>query len=318
MADESEKMVGRLGKMSNLRDLKFALADSDVVPRDKERGLSLIELREPEWSLDDLVLSPTTRDLLARIVEENRRSQVIRSYGLWPIRKALFWGPPGCGKTIAADAIARELYLPLGVVRFDAVISSYLGETSANLRKVFDFARQRKMVVLFDEFDAIGKMREDRDEHGELKRVVNAFLQMMDGFRAEGLMIAATNHEQLLDSALWRRFDEVVSFARPDKRQLTELVSRNLRQMHFSPQVSMKAITGGMVGMSHADVERIVVNSMKATLMSQEKEISSVTIQSEISKQKRRDDAARASTGPLHATREKTRSRKRNALSRKR
>src|SRR5205807_10616262 len=131
-----------------------------------------------------------------------------------------------------------------------------------------------------------------------LKRVVNAFLQMMDGFRAEGVMIAATNHEQLLDSALWRRFDEVVSFARPDKHQLTELVSRNLRQMHFSPGVSMRVITAAMTGMSHADVERIIVNSMKATLMAEEKEISSTTIQSEISKQKRRDDAARAGTGP--------------------
>lgn len=285
--------------MSNLRDLKFSFTDADVLPRDKERGLSLIELREPEWCLNDLVLSPSTHDLLSRIVEENRRSQLIRSYGLWPIRKALFWGPPGCGKTIAAEAIARELYLPLGVVRFDAVISSYLGETSANLRKVFEFARQRKMVVLFDEFDAIGKMREDRDEHGELKRVVNAFLQMMDGFRADGIMIAATNHEQLLDSALWRRFDEVVSFARPDRRQLSDLITRNLRQMHLSSDVTLKGVVDAMNGMSHADVERIIVNAMKATLMSQEKEISARALKSEISKQKNRDKAARSGSASL-------------------
>jgi SpoVK/Ycf46/Vps4 family AAA+-type ATPase len=237
-------------------------------------------------------LANSTRKLLDRIVEENRRSQLIRSFGLWPIRKVLFWGPPGCGKTIAAEAIARELYLPLAIVRFDAVISSYLGETSANLRKVFDFARQRAMVVLFDEFDAIGKMREDRDEHGELKRVVNAFLQMMDGFRADGVMIAATNHERLLDSALWRRFDEVVNFPRPDRGQVEELVTRNLRQMHVASNVSMKSATVRMRGMAHADIERIVVNAIKSTIISGDGEITADTMQYEIAKQKHRDLAA--------------------------
>ncbi len=182
---ESKKITDRSRESGvPMRDIKFSINTPADLPRDKERGLSLVELRDPEWSINDLVLASDARELLGRVVEENRRSQLIRSYGLRPIRKVLFWGPPGCGKTIAAEAIAKELYLPLAVVRFDAVISSYLGETSANLRKVFDFARQRAMVVLFDEFDAIGKMREDRDEHGELKRVVNAFLQMMDGFRA--------------------------------------------------------------------------------------------------------------------------------------
>ena len=236
----------------------------------------------------------------------------------WPIRKALFWGPPGCGKTVAAEAIARELYLPLAVVRFDAVISSYLGETSANLRKVFDFARQRAMVVLFDEFDAIGKMREDRDEHGELKRVVNAFLQMMDGFRADGLMIAATNHERLLDSALWRRFDEVVRFSKPDKQQIEELVTRNLRQMHLAPSVSLRSITNAMAGMAHADVERVIVNSMKATLMSEEKEISTTTVHSEITKQRQRDEAANADVKQTSRRKRQTSSRNRNALPRRR
>jgi len=312
MAKESERMARKLPEEQTVRDLKLTITDSTTLPRDKERGLSLVELREPQWCLEDLVLADSARKLLVRIVEENRSSQLIRGFGLWPMRRALFWGPPGCGKTVAAEAIARELYLPLAVVRFDAVISSYLGETSANLRKVFDFARQRAMVVLFDEFDAIGKMREDRDEHGELKRVVNAFLQMMDGFRADGVMIAATNHERLLDSALWRRFDEVVHFSRPDKHQIGDLVTRNLRQMPLAPNVFLKSLTARMAGMTHADIERVVVNSMKSTIMSGENEISPTTIREEIAKQRERDNAASG-----HLTREsrtqKRPSRKRNA-----
>jgi SpoVK/Ycf46/Vps4 family AAA+-type ATPase len=295
MANELEKALnGSNGADATVRDLTLAINNHPTdLPRDKERGLSLVELRDPQWSAADLVLSAPTRKLLDRIVEENRRSQLIRSVGLWPVRKVLFWGPPGCGKTVAAEAIARELYLPLAVVRFDAVISSYLGETSANLRKVFDFARQRAMVVLFDEFDAIGKMREDQDEHGELKRVVNAFLQMMDGFRAEGVMIAATNHERLLDSALWRRFEEVVHFSRPDRQQIMALLTRNLRQMHVSPAVSLRSVSMQMLGMAHADIERVVVNSIKTTLIAGEDKISADTLQYEIAKQRDRDLAAR-------------------------
>jgi SpoVK/Ycf46/Vps4 family AAA+-type ATPase len=316
---ESKKITDRSRESGvPMRDIKFSINTPADLPRDKERGLSLVELRDPEWSINDLVLASDARELLGRVVEENRRSQLIRSYGLRPIRKVLFWGPPGCGKTIAAEAIAKELYLPLAVVRFDAVISSYLGETSANLRKVFDFARQRAMVVLFDEFDAIGKMREDRDEHGELKRVVNAFLQMMDGFRADGVMVAATNHERLLDGALWRRFDEVVQFARPDKRQIEELLTRNLRQMHVAPNVVMKSAVIPMSGMAHADIERIVINAIKTTIIKGEEKISSDTLQREIAKQKDRDLAAMGPEMRKRASKKNKLSHQRNASSSKR
>src|SRR5262249_29942103 len=184
-------------------------------PRDEARPALLIELCEPRRELQDLVLCHPVRQTLERIILERRKEELLGAHGVRPVSKVLFCGPPGCGKTVAAEALAHELYLPLGTVRFDAVVSSYLGETAANLRKVFDFARSRPLVLFFDEFDAIGKHRTAADEHGELKRVVNSFLQMLDSFRFETLTLAATNHQGLLDSALWRRFDEIVMFPKP-------------------------------------------------------------------------------------------------------
>ena len=153
-------------------------------------------------------------------------------------------GPSGCGKTTAAEALAAELGLPLVVIRLDAVVSSYLGETAANLGKVFEFLVKGQYVALFDEFDALGKERSDVSEHGELRRVVNAFLQMMDAYRGRTILVAATNHEQLLDSALWRRFDEVLLFERPNTEQLRRLLAVKLRPVrHDLPVASTKFLT---------------------------------------------------------------------------
>ena len=204
LADDLERiLVEANGIPSSRKDFLTPLVSGNGnLPRDKERNALLIELVEPKRELGDLVLSPGVRRLLDRIVLERRRSDLLGSFGMRPAGKVLFCGPPGCGKSVASEALARELYLPLATVRFDAVVSSYLGETAANLRKVFEFARSRPMVLLFDEFDAIGKERTALDEHGELKRVVSSFLQLLDGFHAETLTVAATNHQGLLDPAL--------------------------------------------------------------------------------------------------------------------
>jgi SpoVK/Ycf46/Vps4 family AAA+-type ATPase len=238
------------------------------LPKDQDRGLLLVEIREARRDLDSLVLTPGAREVLDRVVAEYRRGDVLRSYGLKPISKVLFCGPPGCGKTVAAEAVAHALYLPLVLVRFDAVISSYLGETAANLRKVFDYARSRPMVLFFDEFDAVGKERAAEEEHGELKRVVTSLLQMMDSFRGDALTIAASNHQGLLDSALWRRFDEIILFDRPSPKAIEELLIRNLRQIGVAPGVNMPAAVRSLNGMTHADVERVALNAAKQTILS--------------------------------------------------
>ncbi|RRR67081.1 MAG: ATP-binding protein [Candidatus Viridilinea halotolerans] len=261
-----------------LRGLNLLGVTEHDLPRDAERGALLLEIIAPHRTLDTLVLNLEVREGLERIVIEQGRADVLRSYGLRPIGKALFCGPPGCGKTVAAEAVAQALDLPLVLVRFDAVVSSYLGETAANLRKVFTFAASRQMVMLFDEFDAIGKQRTASEEHGELKRVVNAFLQMLDGFRGESLLIAATNHQGLLDPALWRRFDEVIFFDRPDAEASAEILRRVLHQVGLAPGIVLIERARELIGASHADVERIGLDAVKQTVLNHRTQITAAAL----------------------------------------
>ena len=176
-------------------------------------------------------------------------------------------GPPGCGKTLTAEVIAHELGRPLAIVRTDSVVSSFLGETAANLRKVFDFAAASPMVVLLDEFDALGKEREDATEHGELRRVVNAVLQMLDAYQGRSLIIAATNHEGLLDSAIWRRFEEILYLKPPTPAQICQLLKVKLRGVRKHFDVRAVVESGIFKGASHADVERIVRRALKIAVL---------------------------------------------------
>lgn len=236
-------------------------------PKDKDKNVPLLEIVEARRELDELVLSPQTRTALDRVTTEWRKGDLLKAHGLRPVSKLLFYGPPGCGKSVAAEVLAKALYLPLATVKFDALVSSYLGETSANLRRVFDYARSRPMVLLFDEFDAIGRERTAVEEHGELKRVVNSFLQMLDGFKADTLTIAATNHEGLLDPALWRRFDDVVLFPPPTQADAECLLSRHFRQVPMAPGVKLKELARSLAGACHADIERIAVDAIKLTVL---------------------------------------------------
>jgi SpoVK/Ycf46/Vps4 family AAA+-type ATPase len=274
--DQRKEVLGILG------------AFNGNLPRDKERNAVLIEVSEPRRQFEDLVLAPSVRDTLDRIVLERRRADLLGSHGLRPVAKVLFCGPPGCGKTVAAEVLARELYLPLGTVRFDAVVSSYLGETAANLRKVFEFARARPLVLLFDEFDAIGKHRTAFDEHGELKRVVNSFLQLLDSFHAETLTVAATNHQGLLDSALWRRFDEIVFFPKPSRDEIEKLLTRQFRQLTVARSIRLGELARSLEGLSHADVERIAQDAIKQTLLGGREQIDPDIVELAIARQQGR------------------------------
>jgi SpoVK/Ycf46/Vps4 family AAA+-type ATPase len=273
----------------------------EPLPKDADRGAPLLEVREPDRYLDDLVLADAQRAVLARVLEEFRQWEVLEAHNLRPGRKLLFCGPPGCGKTASAEALSRELGLPLLVVRFDAVVSSLLGETAANLRKVFDYAGRGVWVILFDEFDAIGRSRDDATEHGELKRVVNAFLQMLDRFTGRSLVIAATNFEQALDPALWRRFDEIIRFEKPDRVQVEQLLTKMLARVRMSP-ATLRAAGERLNGMSHAEVERVCLDVLKqAVLRGSNRAIGSEELDQAIQRQEHRQqalDRSRASGAP--------------------
>lgn len=262
------------------------------LPKDKERGLPLLQIREPVRRLEDVVLSDENSSVLNEVLQEHHRAEALSSYGLHPVDRLLFCGPPGCGKTLTAEVLAGELGLPLAIVRIDSVVSSFLGETAANLRQVFDFISSVPMVVLFDEFDALAKERSDDAEHGELKRVVNAFLQMLDAYEGKSILVAATNHERILDQAIWRRFDEVLVFESPNLEQLRRLLSIKLSGLRREFDIEDARIAGLFKGMSHADVERVLRRAAKDMVLAGKEFLSERHLQTAI----QREDARRART----------------------
>ena len=187
---------------------------------------------------------------------------MLEASGLTPTRRLLFCGPSGCGKTASAEAVAAELGMPMLYVRFDSVVSSLLGETAANLRKVFDYASRGQWILFFDEFDAIGRSRDDATEHGEIKRVVNSFLQLLDSFDGRSLVIAATNFAQALDPAVWRRFDDVLRFDLPDAVAMETLVTKRLRPVQANRN-QIRSLVRTVSGSSFAEAERVCIDARK-------------------------------------------------------
>jgi AAA+ superfamily predicted ATPase len=167
---------------------------------------------------------------------------------------------------MTAGAIAAEIGLPMLYIRFDAIISSYLGETAGNIRKVFDFVNGDSYVMLFDEFDAIARSRSDQYEHGEIKRVVNTFLQQLDNFKGRSLVIAATNYEQSLDYAIWRRFDSTIRFDMPDDKDQVKLFNLKLRQFKGAENIIIEFLHD-MKNFSHSDVERSALTVIKQCIL---------------------------------------------------
>jgi SpoVK/Ycf46/Vps4 family AAA+-type ATPase len=210
-------------------------------------------------SLDEMVLSSTIRERLSRVVLEYAQREILRVHSLRPARKLLFTGLPGVGKTMAAGALAREVGLPMFRVELHGVIQSHLGETAGKLAQVFDHVRTMPAVYLFDEFDAIGAERSSLSDgssaSGEMRRVVNSLLQFIEDDRSESLIVAATNHPQMLDGAIFRRFDEVVAFGLPTKEELSELVRRSLVDVDVD-QLDLAAIYSATANprLGHADV----------------------------------------------------------------
>ncbi|MEL6912504.1 MAG: ATP-binding protein, partial [Cyanobacteria bacterium J06598_4] len=203
-------------------------------PTDKDSGLPLVEVRTYDYSLEKVILSSENLEILKRIIIENRKKEILNSYGLKPISKILFCGLPGCGKTLTAKVLSGVLELPLVYVNLSSVFSSYLGETGVNLKKIFDYVKEGEWIVFFDEFDAIAKDRNSPNEHGEIQRLVNSLLQLIDSSNEQSIFVAATNYESLLDRAVWRRFDEVILFSKPDYNLRISLLKNNLSSIRHS------------------------------------------------------------------------------------
>ena len=233
----------------------------------------LLSAPPEQAALDDMVLAPTVRDRLDRIVLEYGQRDVLSVHRLRPARKLLFTGAPGVGKTMAAGALARAVGLPMFRVELHGVIASHLGETAGKLAKVFEHVTAVPAVYLFDEFDALGSDRSSHNDGSsagsEMRRVVNSLLQFVEDDRSDSLIVAATNHAQALDRAIFRRFDEVVGFAAPTKTEVAELLRRTLVSVDVD-QLDTDAIYAAAAEpkMGHADVCAALDRVLKDNVLS--------------------------------------------------
>ncbi len=231
----------------------------------------LFDATEPQRGLSDIVLGGDARSRFERLIEEQKRADELRRHRL-PVRsKLLFCGPPGCGKTLGAEVIAKELGLPLLTARIDTLISSLLGQTATNLRRLFDYAGKRPCVLFLDEFDALARSRTDAGEHNELRRVVNSLLGMIDRHQSRSVLIAATNLESALDAAIWRRFDDVVEFDPPGREQIRALLGVVLK--NFPVNFDLDASVAKLSGLSFAEIERVALDAIKTAVLKKRKAV---------------------------------------------
>lgn len=223
---------------------------------------------QPQRGLTDLVLSSEVRDSVSDLINEHHRAELLRSYNLKPRHRVLLVGPPGNGKTSLAEAVATGLMVPLVVVRYDGLISSYLGETASRLRRLFDFSHSRRCVLFFDEFDTLGKERGDIHETGEIKRVVSSLLLQIDDLPSHVVVVCATNHPELLDRAVWRRFQLRLDLARPTSAQIEEYFSVMQKRLKMSLGVSDKTLAARLRGASFSDLEQFVEDVARRYVLS--------------------------------------------------
>jgi SpoVK/Ycf46/Vps4 family AAA+-type ATPase len=227
---------------------------------------NLLSVQTPTIRLADMALPASLADRLHRVLVEQRQQKRLREHGLQPRRKLLFVGPPGSGKTMTASALAGELHLPLFTIMLEGLITKFMGETAAKLRLVFDAIRQSRGVYLFDEFDALGTHRTQTNDVGEIRRVLNSFLQLLEKDTSESLIVAATNHAQLLDRALFRRFDDVIEYALPDPKLGEEILRRKLA-MFNTADINWPSVLPAADGLSHADLARASEEAAKQAVL---------------------------------------------------
>ena len=238
------------------------------IPIARPRGevAELLSVSYPNAHLKDMILSDQTKRKLERVIREQRSVQVIRNRGLTPRRKLLLIGNPGTGKTLTASVLAGELGLPLFVVRLDGLITKFMGETAAKLRLIFEALNQTRGVYLFDEFDSIGSARGLTNDVGEIRRVLNSFLQMVEQDNSDSLVIAATNHVGMLDRALFRRFDDVIEYNLPDKARINETLRAKLAGFK-TQRIQWTKAASLADGLNFADITRACEDAIKDALV---------------------------------------------------
>ena len=233
------------------------------------RGRDYLAELKPRRKLADLVLPPDCRTNVEELIEEQHRADILRSFGVEPRHRILLVGPPGNGKTAFAEAVAEALNVGFFVVRYEYLIGSYLGETASRLRRIIDYARTTPCVLFFDEFDAIGKERGDTHETGEIKRVVSTLLMQVDDLPSYTVLIAATNHPELLDRAVWRRFQLRLELPRPSLKDIGEYITRFAKQFTEPLGHKVETIAKRLKFSSFSEVEQFCIDVRRRQILAQ-------------------------------------------------
>ena len=228
------------------------------------QGLVLAE--NPDLPISALVLQPEQLRRIERVLTEFEQQDKLKQHGLWHRRKLLLVGPPGTGKTMTAKILAHELHLSLFTIQVDRLVTKFMGETTAKLRQIFDLIQQEEGVYLFDEFDAIGGERSRDNDVGEMRRVLNAFLQFIEQDSSDSLIVAATNSPDLLDRALFRRFDDVLYYSQPDEEQRRRLIE-NVLGVFRPSRLAWKQVIERSAGLSQAEIDRACRDAIKQAVL---------------------------------------------------
>lgn len=254
-------LADSLEKISITEKPKYSLFDSrrnetglSSLPKSKRTNSQLVSYIPREQLKHHMILPMSVENRLLSIEQEYSARDRLKKYNLLPKRKILLYGPPGCGKTLSAERIAWNLGLPLLKVRFDSLLSSYFGESASNLRMVFDYCKNEPVVLLLDECDFIAKSRISSQDVGEVPRIVNMLLTLLDEYDAPGLVLATTNLKVSLDEALFRRFDDVIEMPMPEQQERTRLLKMTLSAISISPDVDLEVISKNLDGYSAANI----------------------------------------------------------------
>lgn len=239
-----------------------------LVRDDRAAAISdLVHEVVPNRRLDDLELAPVPRRVVTELIEEQKRAELLRSYGIEPRNRLLLSGPPGNGKTSVAEAIASELMLPFYVIRYEGVVSSFLGETAARLDNAFEFVRTRRCVLFFDELDTIAKERSDEHETGEIKRVVSTLLLQIDKLPSHVLLVGATNHSELLDRAAWRRFQIRAELEPPSRSEATRFLERLAARLGGDLGFAPRTLADKLAGASFSELEEFALDVRRRAVL---------------------------------------------------
>lgn len=267
----AEEMRAEIERARGKRSRGPSIPISFNQPRGNLEGL--IEVREPRFRMKDVVLAAKLVERIGDVVLQQRKREWLREHGRVPARRLLFVGPPGSGKTMSAEALAGELHLPLHVIRLEGLITRFMGDTAAKLRLVFDESAKRRGVYLFDEFDAVGGHRTAPNDVAEMRRVLNSFLQFMEEESAtDSLIVCATNHPELLDRALLRRYDQVLEFEAPSRDQIREIICNHLRPMKGA-RIAWQKVFEAAQQLSQSEIVRATDDAVKSAILAERKSI---------------------------------------------